>query len=128
MGDVDRFILSQREVIEAVVEQEQRKERLTKIGEDIAAWVYRVRTWCVAHPVASCVVGPRTSDLLVVVTAKGEDPDGTLHDAMSALDLESFQKNGLALSWILLRASEAEGLSAFIEAADARTIYGADQA
>lgn len=128
LDDVDRFVLSQREVLGAVVEHERAKDRATKVGEDIAAWVYRVRAWCKKHEVKSCVVGPRMDDLLVVITAKDEDAGGALHDAMSALDIESFEKNRLRLSWMLLRASEAAGLCAFVDQSAARTIFSAEQA
>ena len=128
LDDVDRFVLSQREVLGVVVEHEREKDRSTKIGEDIAAWVYRVRAWCKKHDVLSCVVGPRMDDLVVVITAKDEDANGILHDAMSALDLESFERNQLRLSWMLLRRSESSGLCAFVDTGTARTIYSAEQA
>lgn len=124
--DFDRFVLSQREAVEAAQKHRDEREARREVGEHLAALVYRVHDWCRSHDIASCVAAPRMDDLLLVITARDEDPGGSLHDDMSKLDLESFEKNGLRLSWLLLRASEAAGISAFVDPAVARTIYRAD--
>jgi hypothetical protein len=123
--DYDRFVLTQKEAVKAVVDHVASAERSRKIGEDIAAMVYRIHAWCKRHPVSSCVVAPRMDDLLVVVVARGEDEGGALHDAMAELDLEMFRANSLRLEWLLLRESESSALSAFIDPTEARTLYSA---
>lgn len=124
--DFGVFILTQSQATDAAKRFVQRQDRDREIGEDIASWVYRLRRWCEDHRVASCVVSPRMDDIMVLVTAKDEDSGGILHDAMSELDIESFEKNGLRLTWLLLRAAESDGLAAFIDPSTARTIYRAD--
>lgn len=124
--DFGVFILTQSQAAAAAKRFVQGQDREREIGEDIASWVYRLRRWCEVHRVASCVVSPRMDDIMVVVTARDEDRGGSLHDEMSELDIESFKKNGLRLSWLLLRATESDGLAAFIDPAAARTIYRAE--
>jgi len=121
--DFDRFVLSQREAVAAASDALAAKRHREEIGEQVGAWISRIREWCKDHPVEACVAAPRMDDIMVVVIASDEDPGGRLHDAMSAVDLESFERNGLRLSWLLLRASEAAGLSAFVSTDAARTLY-----
>lgn len=123
--DFDRFVMSQREVLDAARSQEERNRRQQEVGEQFAALVYRVSQWCKDHPVLLCVACPRIDDLLIVVVASDEDPGGVLHDSLSDLDLDMFEKNGLRIAWLLLRASEASGLGAFVGGAHARTIFDA---
>lgn len=124
--DFDTFVLTQSRAVEAVKAHVAREDGRREIGEKVVAWVYRLREWCKEHAVASCVVSPRMDDLLVVVTSRDEDDGGKLHDSMAELDLESFNRNKLRVSWLLLRASEADGLSAFADLEQARTVYRAD--
>ncbi len=126
-ADFDRFVLTQRESLQAATDMIARKRIEGEIGDRIAAWVFRLHEWCKAHSVGGCAVAPRMDDLMVVIIARDEDPDGRLHDAMSAFDLEAFQKNNLRLSWLLLRASEATGLHAFVNPKMAKWIYSADK-
>lgn len=85
-----------------------------------------IRGWCSRLPnVASCTLCPRLDDVLVVVVSKDEDVDGQLDDAISKLDLEMFSRNKFRMTWLMLRASEANGIASFVKSTDARCIYRA---
>lgn len=125
--DYDVFVLSQREAVDAAKQHQRAELAEQEVGEKLASRIYRIGRWCKANNVSTCVVAPRMDDLLVVVIAKDEDEGGRLHDAMSAFDLEAFQQDNLRLSWLLLRASESDGLSSFVDPASARIVYRGDR-
>lgn len=128
-ADFDRFVMTQREAVSVANDHLSAKAQLHQIGEELSLMIFRLHDWCKHHPVAFCVMAPRLEDVMVVVVASDEDANGSLHDAMSALDLEMFSRNRLRVNWLLLRASEAAGLDAFVNRSLARTIYRAhDQA
>lgn len=123
--DYDRFVETQPAVIEAVQAARQEQELVRKMQERIGAFVAGLRYWCKSRPVSLCVVSPRMDDIMVVIVAADEDPNGRLHDEMSEFDLVNFRENGLRLSWILLRNSEREGLDSFANLSSARLVYHA---
>lgn len=124
--DFDRFVLTQREVFEAVEARQVTVEDQERTGRHFASFVYDLHMWCKQHGVDSCVIAPRLDDTIVVIVTRDEDEGGVLHDKMSQFDLDSFARYRLRLYWMLLRASEASGLSAFVDPPWARTVYRAD--
>lgn len=124
--DLDRFVLTQRDVLRAARGLEESRERERSVGERFASWIATVRDWCKSNPVAECIVAPRMDDIIVVVIAQDDDPRGELHQRMSEFDLVSFQQNELRLFWLLLRADEAAALASFVDLSAARRIYRAE--
>lgn len=123
--DYDRFVETQRAVIEAVKAARQEQELVREMQERIGAFVAGLHYWCKSRPVELCVVSPRMDHIMVVIVSADEDPGGRLHDEMSEFDLLNFKENGLRLSWILLRHSERRGLDSFANLNSARLIYHA---
>lgn len=124
-ADFDRFVLTQRDTLQAAQDHLARERLRHSIGERFGSWLYELHRWCEDHGVLECYAAPRLDDLMVVLVAATEDTDGALHDAMSQFDLDSFNRNSLRISWLLLRASEAAGRSAFLEPSLTRVIYRA---
>lgn len=125
--DCDRFVMTQREVIEACNGQLTRVATERKVRDDINATVTDVIQWARdRNDVHSCFIAPRMDDLLIAVVAKDEDEGGALHDAMCELDLRIFQRNRLRFYWLLLRRTEAEGLDAFSDKESRVQIFRAD--
>lgn len=125
--DMDRFVMTQRDVVAAALALQQSSEDAKKAGEHFGAFLYRLREWCKENRVAECVLSPRMDDVLVIVVAADEDEGGKLHDRMSQFDLQCFKDNRLRLSWLLLRRSERKGMSAFADLQAARTVYRGQQ-
>jgi hypothetical protein len=123
--DYDRFVETQPAVIDAVKAAREEQDHTRKLQERIGAFMAGLHYWCKSRPVELCVVTPRMDDIMVVIIASDEDAGGRLHEEMSAFDLANFRENNLRVSWILLRQSEREGLSAFANLASARLVYHA---
>jgi hypothetical protein len=125
-ADSDRFIRTQREIVAAMRGADDILDRGRKVTEEFDAMVRDIRAWCGTRAqVASCTLCPRMDDVLAVIVAKDEDHDGSLDDAISALDLEMFSRNRFRVTWLMLRASEGKGLPSFVKTEDARLIYRA---
>ncbi len=125
-ADADRFVLTQRELVGAIRGSEDvigtGQRALAQFQEMVTA----IQAWCAGHTsVGSCVMFPRMDDLLVLVVCNGEDEEGALDTALSALDLGMFSRNKFRVSWMMLRASEAAGAASFIKPESARLIYRA---
>jgi hypothetical protein len=124
--DSDRFIRTQREVVSAMRGADDIVARSREAAHSFDAMVRDIQAWCSRHPrVESVTLSPRADDVLVLIVAKDEDEDGTLDDAISALDLEMFSKNRFRLSWLMFRASETVGVRAFCDPDTAKCIYRA---
>jgi hypothetical protein len=125
-ADSDRFIRTQREIVSAMRGADDILARGRNLSEEFNAMARDITAWCGRQrKVASCILFPRMDDLLVLVVATDDDPDGSLDDAISALDLEMFARNKFRVTWLMLRASEAGGLHSFAHSNEARCIYRA---
>lgn len=125
-ADYDSFVLTQRQVLDACRDHQNMVTKCLEVAEAMKQMVAELRGWCAQQNVARCVLAPRMDDILVTIIARDDDEGGKLHDQMSILDLYLFKKNGFRLFWLLLRASEASGLSAFVDARTARTVFSAE--
>ena len=127
-SDYDAFIMSQREAVEALRRHNetmsqamQLRKQIDEMFIDIAGWA-RKRT----SAVAKVAWAPRTDDVLIVVVASDEDPEGTLHNEMADLDLDLSDRYPFRVNFLLLRSSEAPGLQSFIPTDETRAIYDAE--
>lgn len=127
--DSDRFMRTQKEIVSAMRGADDFLAQAREVGEQFTAMAADVKAWCAVRPsVHSCTLCPRTDDWLALIVAKDEDPDGSLDDAISQLDLEMFSRNKFRVTWLMLRASEAGGARAFLNPREARLIYRAGSA
>jgi hypothetical protein len=125
-ADSDRFIRTQREIVTAMRGADDMMARARDASSQFTQMVADIKAWCSRRPeVASCILCPRTDDVLAVITVSTEDDDGKVDAAISALDLEMFSRNRFRMTWLMLRASEANGAAAFVDPAEARCIYSA---
>jgi hypothetical protein len=125
--DSDRFIKTQREVVAAMRGAENMLTLGEKLSNDLNAMVRDVQAWCkTQQAVAQCLMYPRADDLLAVVISRDEDPDGVLDEAVSKIDLEMFSRNTFRVTWLMLRSTEASGLSSFVDLSQSKVIYRAD--
>lgn len=125
-SDSDRFIKTQREIVGAMRGAEDILAQGRKVNDDFQAMVRDIQAWCRRNPrVESCTLCPRMDDFLAVIQSIDEDEDGSLDDAVSALDLEMFSRNKFRITWLMLRRSEASGIAAFTQGNEPRVIYRA---
>lgn len=122
----DRFIRTQREVVSAMRGADDILARGRKLSDDFGAMIQDIQAWCKRQPsLAFCTLCPRIDDVLAVMVASDDDEEGALDDAISSLDLEMFGRNKFRITWLMLRASEAAGISSFVQSQEARIIYRA---
>jgi hypothetical protein len=121
--DFDVFAMSQHEALEAAKKQVDAEAAQRRIAAKFGEFIADLRAWCRTRPVLLCAVDRTIDETMVVIVARGEDEDGRLHDEMAELDLKNFRENQFRLSWLLLRESEASGLSAFVRPGQARLVY-----
>jgi hypothetical protein len=125
--DHDRFIRTQREIVDTMRRAENFSAKTREVTQQFSSMVDDIVAWCSRTPkVERCVISPRYDDVLVVIVATVDEAD-ELEDAISALDLEMFNRNHFRLTWLLLRASEAPGIGSFVDSSICKTIYRADR-
>ncbi len=124
--DYQAFAMSQREAVETLKVKHKwmtvadiMKEKTLELFLDVAKW------GSLNPGVEKIVWQPRTDDALIVVIAQDEDEEGELHDRMAQFDLEAYKKYNFRLHFLLLRASEAEGLPSFTDSERENAIYSA---
>jgi hypothetical protein len=124
-SDYDTFLLSQRECVQALSNHhkmieaaEQAKEQVSNLFMDIAAWGRQ-------NGVAAIIWSPRSDEGFFAVIASNEDDDSTVQNSLSGLDYDLSKKYNFRLSFLLFRASEAEGLASFIRDKSGKYIYSA---
>lgn len=124
--DEDRFLKTQREIVGAVRSADDFLTQAKQVSQQFNTMMDDLKAKCLTNPsVAKCVLAPRSDDILIVVIASDDDPEGGLDDWVSTSDLEMFGRNQFRLSWLMLRASEASGLRSFVDPKVARTLYSA---
>lgn len=123
--DYDRFVMTQRQVLEACGDRLELMQKQRKLSSEFEQSIAAMANWCLSRAVSECAITPRVDDILVTVVASNEDPDGTMHDEMCALDLALFDRNKIRFYWLLLRSSEAAGLDAFSNVEARKRIYSA---
>lgn len=123
--DYDNFILSQREAVTMLNEQQQQIETAHKIKEMISDLFLDLFVWGKGQErVVRIDWTRRQDDALITVIASDEDEDCTLHDAMAQLDLAVFNKfKRFRINFMLFRASEADGIDAFVDLGERGNIY-----
>jgi hypothetical protein len=124
-NDYDHFAMTQGEVFEAARNRISLSDDATSLVSLVAKFTGDLREWCKKNEIQLAIISPRMDDILIVLVASDEDLDGKTHDAMSQFDLICFSNNRLRLSWILLRNSEAAGISAFASPQVARVVFNA---
>lgn len=124
--DFDRFLRSQREVVRACEQQDRMIEKTTEFQEQVTWAVREIHVWCAEHPgIARCVWAPRYDDMLVAFIAAHEQPPPGLYEGMSNLYLKIFDRTGFRMHFMMFRASEAHGVSAFAHPDQQRVLYDA---
>jgi hypothetical protein len=123
--DFHRFVVKENEAVLACLAAKTAKTQSEELADQFELTMRRIAAWCQKRQVSRCVFVPRSDDLLVVIVAKGEDADGSLHDEMAALDAELFKRGPFRLSFLLMRESEAKGIGAFVHPGRARVIHSA---
>lgn len=123
--DYEHFAMSQGEAVEALRANHEfmtvtdiMRRRSSELFVDIAKWgAERER-------VERIVLTNRPMDTLVIVIASDEDESGDLHDEMADLDLKVHDGyENFRLQFILLRASEADGLESFADPDQVMRLY-----
>lgn len=123
-ADYDVFIMSQREAVEALRDKHRAITQAEEIRKSIDELFVDIAGWCAERPdVVQALWTPRTDDVLIAILASGEDEGGELSEAVSALDLQLFDKYFFRLNLMLFRDSEADGLDRFVKPDEARQIY-----
>lgn len=125
--DFDQFVVTEADAVKACFKAEIDKQNMRALQDAFELTMRRIADWCRRHPIVWCAMAPRSEDMIVVMCANDEDESGVLHDAMADLDVELFQRTAFALSFLLFRNSEAQGVTAFMDAARARIIYFAER-
>jgi len=128
--DYDRFVRSQPEIVRACQHHESMMSSVMSVQKSIDSLINQIKAWCAGQPrVARCVLIPRADDVMIAVVATDEDPGGTLHGKMCDLHMDIFENNdSFQLYFVLFRASESDGVSAFGDSQSHRVIYSADNA
>lgn len=123
-ADYDLFVLSQREVVQALGERQNRIAQARQTTEDIDETFRTIREWSISRPeVRECFWSPRADDVFIGVVALDEDEGGRLHESMCELDLKLHGRFGFRLHFMLFRASETEDVNSFIDTSSKRVIY-----
>lgn len=124
-ADYDAFMLTQRDAVGAlrdhhkwIAAAEEAKQRVTDLFMDIAAWGKD-------HEAALILWEPRRDEGFFAVVARDEDPGGRFHDKLALFELDLYAKYKFRLSFVMFRASEAEGVESFIVPSKGRAIYRA---
>ena len=126
-SDFQQFVVSEEEAVKACLKSHADRLERDALGNAFELTMRQIADWCRGRPIAWCAIAPRSEDLLVVMWATNEDPTGELHDAMADLDLELYDRTKFELSFLLFRAAEAGGITAFIDSNRARIIYSAER-
>lgn len=115
--DFHRFVIKESEAVRACLKSEVDKSKDQEMTDTIELTFRRIQSWCEEWQdrVQECQISPRTADFIVVVVAKDQDDDGSLHDHMVDLDLQLFDmESRLNLYFLMLRQSEADGIDSFV--------------
>lgn len=124
--DYDLFVTTQRDAVKALQHHEAMISSADSLRQSIHAMFSEIRRWGASQKAVSQVAWtPRPDDALVIVTATNEDEEGKLHAVMAELDLLISEQYAFRVSFLLLRASEASGISSFGDE-EMRPIYEAD--
>jgi hypothetical protein len=97
---------------------EKAKELVDNLFMDIVAWGKK-------NKVEEIVWGPRPDEGFFAVVAADEDESGALQDSLSRLDYQLYQKYKFRLSFVLFRASEADGVASFVAEKAGRHLFRA---
>jgi hypothetical protein len=125
-ADFHQFYVDEAAAVKACLKASTEEAENVELADAFELNMLRIANWCCQRPnVASCVVGIRSDDMIVVITASDEDPEGQLHEEMAALDLDLFQRSSFCFHFLLLRGSEAEGIGAFVNPERSWVIYRA---
>lgn len=123
-ASLDRFVMTQDEVLRACLNQLNADETRNSIREQLINAMGKIVRWANENRVAYVSLTPRTRDIFVAVVAPDEDLGGVLHDSMCDVDLEIMHTSNIRMEWMLFRASERSGVDAFIDQSAAWVLIG----
>lgn len=121
----DAFTMTQREAVEALHDHKKAMSTMESLKASIDSLLMDIAAWGKKNGATKILWGPRRDEGFFAVLAADEDENCVFQDALAMLELELRKKYKFRLTFLLFRASEAEGVESFINKSVARTIYGA---
>lgn len=123
--DYDAFVMTQREAVEALRDHKKTISWLEEIKGQIDSLFMDLAKWGKESGAAKIIWGPRRDEGFFAVVAPDEDEDGALQDRLADLEFDLNKKYRFRLSFIMFRASEADGVESFVQPDSARIIFRA---
>lgn len=124
-NDYDAFYMTQREAVDALQKTHQIMTLVDILRQRFDAFNKDIVAWGTTHKVNAIVFGQRPDEGFFVVIAPDEDEDNKLQDQLYWFEIEMEEKYDFRLSFMMLRASEADGLGSFVNIKKAKVIVGA---